>query len=157
VTDPVLSVELPDEAAQQAFGTRLAAHCVSPILITLDGDLGAGKTTLVRGFVRALGHQGAVKSPTYALIEPYEIGDSKVFHLDLYRLGDPEELEYIGLRDMTAEDALILVEWPQRGAGWLPVADLGIEIAFLETGRRVTLSAGTARGAAVVESLANDL
>jgi tRNA threonylcarbamoyladenosine biosynthesis protein TsaE len=157
VNYPALSLDLPDEAAQEAFGARLAAHCVSPCLITLDGDLGAGKTTLVRGFVKALGHRGAVKSPTYTLIEPYRMSNSKVFHLDLYRLADPEELEYIGLRDLTAEDALILVEWPQRGVGWLPVADLGIGIAFLEAGRRVTLSAGTARGAAVVQSLANDL
>jgi tRNA threonylcarbamoyladenosine biosynthesis protein TsaE len=156
MTGRSLTVELPNAAAQEALGASLAACCEPPMLITLDGDLGAGKTTLVRGLVKALGHRGAVKSPTYTLIEPYRVGGKKIYHLDLYRLGDPEELEYIGLRDLSAEHALILVEWPQRGAGWLPPADLRIEIVVRDPGRRVTLDAGSARGAEVVAALVSD-
>ena len=130
---------LPDEAAQQAFGAALAAACPRRALIFLRGDLGAGKTTLVRGFLRGRGHEGAVRSPTYTLIEPYELADGNVYHLDLYRLGDPEELEYLGLRDLLAEDAVLLIEWPERGEGWLPPPDLVIELEHQPQGRTLRL------------------
>ena len=100
--------DLHGEAEQEALGAALARICRAPALIYLDGDLGAGKTTLVRGWLRSLGHGGAVKSPTYTLIEPYEIDGAAVYHLDLYRVGDPGELEYLGLREMLAEDAVLL-------------------------------------------------
>ncbi len=105
---------LSDEFSQEALGARLADVCTVPMLIFLEGDLGAGKTTLARGFLRGLGHRGAVKSPTYTLIEPYEIDGRKVYHLDLYRVADPAELDYLGLREMLAEEAVLLIEWPER-------------------------------------------
>lgn len=145
------------EAAQEAFGARLAAVCEAPLLVHLEGDLGAGKTTLVRGFLRALGHRGAVKSPTYTLIEPYETVRGPVYHLDLYRLSDPAELEYLGLREMLAERAILLIEWPRRGHGWLPAADLEIGLEHAGAGRRVSLIAHSPRGTAILSRLDADL
>lgn len=137
---------LSDEFSQEALGARLADVCTVPMLIFLEGDLGAGKTTLARGFLRGLGHRGAVRSPTYTLIEPYEIDGRKVYHLDLYRVADPAELDYLGLREMLAEEAVLLIEWPERGAGWLPPADLQIFIRHHGGGREITLAAPGPRG-----------
>lgn len=145
--------ELCGEAEQERLGAQLAAACTPPALIFLEGELGAGKTTLARGFVRALGHRGAVKSPTYTLVEPYEIGGIRVYHLDLYRVADPDELEYLGLREMLAEPALILVEWPERGAGWLPPPDLRLRILHRPSGRRVAFEAVNAGGRQILERL----
>ncbi|MDJ0739505.1 MAG: tRNA (adenosine(37)-N6)-threonylcarbamoyltransferase complex ATPase subunit type 1 TsaE [Gammaproteobacteria bacterium] len=153
MTDAAIERELRGEAAQEAFGAMLAAACRPPLLVFLDGDLGAGKTTLVRGLLRALGHAGAVKSPTYTLIEPYDIDGRSVYHLDLYRLADPGELEYLGLRDLLAERALILVEWPRRGAGWLPPADLVVHIDGSGDRRRLRVTAGTTRGEQALSDL----
>lgn len=157
MTRQQLKLELRGEAAQVAFGERLAAACTAPLLVFLEGDLGAGKTTLTRGFMHGLGHQGAVKSPTYTLVEPYELDGTAVYHLDLYRVGDPDELEYLGLREMLAERAILLVEWPERGAGWLPPADLHLRIAHRGDARALTVEAGTAAGEAVLAALAADL
>ena len=131
---------LPSEAAQLDFGRALAGRLRGQTgLVFLHGDLGAGKTTLVRGLLRGLGHQGAVRSPTYTLIEPYETGEQRIYHLDLYRLGDPEELEYLGLRDLLDGEGLLLVEWPERGTGVLPEPELIIEIEHVPPGRRLRL------------------
>ncbi|HYN78532.1 MAG TPA: tRNA (adenosine(37)-N6)-threonylcarbamoyltransferase complex ATPase subunit type 1 TsaE [Lamprocystis sp. (in: g-proteobacteria)] len=135
-----LEILLPDAESQATFGEHLATQLPRGLVIYLKGDLGTGKTTLARGILRGLGHQGAARSPTYTLIEPYEIGARRVYHLDLYRLADPEELEYLGLRDLLAEDALWLIEWPERGAELLPAPDLAIMIEYLPQGRRLTLS-----------------
>jgi tRNA threonylcarbamoyladenosine biosynthesis protein TsaE len=148
---------LQDEAAQEAFGAQLAGACDGAVLIFLEGDLGAGKTTLTRGFVRGLGHRGAVKSPTYTLIEPYAVGGRRVYHLDLYRVADPGELEYLGLREILSEDAMVLIEWAGRGAGWLPPADLRVRIRHLTRGRQVELEAGTARGEGILGRMRPDL
>ncbi|MBK1702354.1 tRNA (adenosine(37)-N6)-threonylcarbamoyltransferase complex ATPase subunit type 1 TsaE [Thiococcus pfennigii] len=145
---------LEGEARQEGLGRRLAVLLGGRVLVFLEGDLGTGKTTLVRGILQGLGHTGAVKSPTYTLIEPYELAGRSVYHLDLYRLGDPEELDYLGLRDLLAEDALVLVEWPERGAGALPPPDLRVRIAYAGEGRRLELDAGTARGEAALAALA---
>jgi tRNA threonylcarbamoyladenosine biosynthesis protein TsaE len=148
-----LGVELAGHDAQTAFGTRLAACLPRRLVVYLEGDLGTGKTTLVRGILRGLGHQGSVRSPTYTLIEPYELGGTRVYHLDLYRLGDPGELEYLGLRDLLAEEAILLVEWPDRGVGALPPPDLRVVIDYLPAGRRLTLEAGGDPGAGVLQRL----
>lgn len=143
-----LTLHLADEEAMVAFGGQLARITQGHGLIFLEGDLGAGKTTLSRGIIRGLGHTGAVKSPTFTLVEPYEIGDIRAFHFDLYRLVDPEELEYVGIRDYFDEDALCLIEWPQQGAGFLPKADLTITIRPNKAGRTLTLSPQGSRGEA---------
>lgn len=138
-------IELSDAAATEALGARLA-QSLAPGIVYLQGDLGAGKTTLTRGLLRELGYAGRVRSPTYTLVEPYRVASSVIYHLDLYRLADPEELEWLGLRDMLAEHALLLVEWPERGAGVLPAADLVISLEYSGSGRRVTLGAASAAG-----------
>ena len=130
------TVSAGQRLAQAMSSAQAAGVAIPPLVVYLDGGLGMGKTTLTRGFIQALGHQGAVKSPTYALVEPYEFADLRVFHFDLYRLHDPEELEFMGIRDYFAEDCVCLVEWPQRGFGLLPQADLRIELSEAEEGGR---------------------
>jgi tRNA threonylcarbamoyladenosine biosynthesis protein TsaE len=132
-----LTLEVRGAEAQERLGGELAAGCPRPLIVFLEGDLGAGKTTLVRGFLRALGHTGPVRSPTFTLLEPYDFPAGPVFHLDLYRLADPEELAYLGLRDLLGERAILLVEWPERGEGELPPPDLRIRIEHIPGGRRV--------------------
>lgn len=143
-----------DEEAMLMLGARIASITAGVGIIYLHGDLGAGKTTLSRGIIRGLGHVGAVKSPTFTLVEPYEIGAVRAFHFDLYRLVDAEELEYLGIRDYFDGDALCLVEWPERGAGVLPKADMDITISPQGTGRALRLQAQSARGAAWCAALA---
>lgn len=143
-----------DEEAMLALGARIAEATGGVGVIYLHGDLGAGKTTLSRGIIRGLGHVGAVKSPTFTLVEPYEIGSLRAFHFDLYRLVDAEELEYLGIRDYFEGDALCLVEWPRRGAGVLPKADLDITISPHGAGRALRLQAQGARGTAWCAALA---
>lgn len=145
-------LELTDAAATEALGARLAQSLV-PAIVYLQGDLGTGKTTLTRGLLRGLGHEGRVRSPTYTLVEPYRFAGGVIYHLDLYRLADPEELEWLGLRDMLAEHALLLVEWPERGAGVLPPADLIITLEYSGSGRRVTLEAASAAGEQLLENV----
>lgn len=128
---------IADEAAMLAFGTALAQQFPSGGLITLHGDLGAGKTTLVRGLLRALGHTGNVKSPTYTLVEPYYLAGRDVYHFDLYRLGQAEELEYMGIRDYLRPDALCLVEWPEKAGELLPEPDLRLHIRHCGTAREI--------------------
>lgn len=141
-----MQVQLDNEEAQVAFGEALGHALQGRGLIYLEGELGAGKTTLTRGILRAYGHQGAVKSPTYTLVEPYELGSQRVYHLDLYRLSDPEELEFIGGRDVLADDALCIVEWPSRGEGWLPTPDLRLFLKVAAQGRLVSLTADSDQG-----------
>jgi tRNA threonylcarbamoyladenosine biosynthesis protein TsaE len=106
--------------------------------------------------VRALGYQGAVKSPTYTLVEPYTVGGLQVFHVDLYRLSDPEELEYVGLQDFLDGHTVLLVEWPERGLGMLPAEDLDIEVVYVATGRLCRLRSVSATGEAVLRVLVRD-
>ena len=133
-----MELYLDSEEAQTDCGRALAERLRGQAgIVFLRGDLGAGKTTLVRGLLRGLGHQGPVRSPTYTLIEPYEVAGQRLYHLDLYRLGDPEELEFLGLRDLLDGEALLLVEWPERGAGVLPEPQLTVDIEHAPPGRRI--------------------
>jgi len=178
-------LQIIDEEAMSGLGAQLAVLTGAGTIIYLDGDLGAGKTTLVRGFLRALGHQGAVKSPTFTIVEPYsldynklydynkleeylkldnklssvskDVGSKssslKVYHFDLYRLEDPEELEYMGIRDYLDGQAIALIEWPEKGYGVLPKPDLTIKITHQVQGREVELLSQSENGAAIVSKL----
>ena len=137
----IFECELIGEDQMVAFGRRLAAASQGWGIIFLEGDLGAGKTTLSRGVMRGFGHEGAVKSPTYTLVEPYEMANNAVYHFDLYRLGDPEELDYLGVRDYFGTHALCLIEWPVRGKGFLPPADIIIRISHKPESRIVSAEA----------------
>ncbi len=130
---------LADDNATEALGGVLAKR-VADGVVWLQGDLGAGKTTLVRGWLRALGHVGAVKSPTYTIVEPYSLNDQPIYHFDLYRLADAEELEMIGGRDYFDENALCLVEWPQRAGAALPKPTLVVTLTPSAGGREATLN-----------------
>lgn len=134
------------------LGARLAQACPEQCIVYLQGELGAGKTVLARGFLRDLGCQDSIKSPTYALIEPYYLPHGRcVYHFDLYRLSDPEELEFLGIRDYFTERAVTLIEWPERGVGVLPPADLLLQIQYRGEGRQVSIEAGTDVGREVLE------
>ncbi|TDB02377.1 tRNA (adenosine(37)-N6)-threonylcarbamoyltransferase complex ATPase subunit type 1 TsaE [Halomonas marinisediminis] len=149
-----MRLRLDDEACQVGLGECLGRALEGRGRVYLVGELGAGKTTLARGVLRAYGHRGAVKSPTYTLVEPYELDGKRVYHFDLYRLGDPEELEFIGGRDLLGDDALSLIEWPVRGEGWLPGPDLRIELDVVGEGREAVLEAHSAHGEAALARLA---
>ncbi len=132
---------LKDTEATEQFGAKLWADLPEKSLIFLHGELGAGKTTLVRGFLRAAGYNGAVKSPTYTLVEEYSIADRKIFHFDLYRVVDPEELEWIGIRDYFDQDCVCFIEWPEMGQGFLPKPDLVIKLLNEGQGRSIEVLA----------------
>ncbi len=140
------TVFLKDQETLVAFAGNIAPLLAQGCVVYLQGTLGAGKTTFSRGVLQGLGHQGAVKSPTYTLVEPYHIGEHKVYHFDLYRLGHPEELEYLGIRDYLEENALWLVEWPSKGEGFIPAADIVIQIEPNNTGRDLLMIAQTEVG-----------
>ena len=139
-------------ALEAALGPGRACAAADPdgaVIVGLAGGLGAGKTALARAALRALGVEGTVRSPTYTLAEPYETRIGPVWHLDLYRIADPGELEYVAVRDLVSESAACLVEWPERGRGGLPEPDCLLSIAPAGGGRRLRIGWSTARGRAI--------
>lgn len=150
---------LENEAAQLALASSLASYCEDGSVIFLEGDLGTGKTTLVRGFLQALGFQGNVKSPTYTLVEPYQLGERSIYHFDLYRLGEPDELEYAGGRDYFDGESICLIEWPEKAEGYLPDADLICQLSYEVRdgvqGRGCQLKANSAKGERMLTSISN--
>lgn len=140
-------------ADMEALGEKLIAHTDKFRLIHVHGPLGAGKTTLVRGMLRGLGHEGPVKSPTFTLVEPYAIGDFTFYHFDLYRLNDPGELEFLGVRDYLDGKGLCVIEWAERAQGVLPSPDVDIMIEPTETGRMVRITTLNPRSDALLEAL----
>ena len=143
-----------DEGQMRALGARLIGACDSGGVITLSGELGTGKTTLVRGALRARGVEGGVRSPTYTLVEIYPLPDLTIAHFDLYRLGDAEELEYLGYRDYLNSTTLCLIEWPERAKGYLQGIDIAVELAYDPGGRKVSLRACSAAGEGVLTAAA---
>lgn len=149
-------VFLADESATESLGRALAdvvKGCSHGVTVFLQGNLGMGKTTLSRGVMRGMGHDGAVKSPTYTIVEPYEHLEPVVYHFDLYRLGDPEELEYLGIRDYFGKRSLCLIEWAEKGQGILPSPDLRLLLEPKDEGRQATLTSETSLGKELLESL----
>jgi tRNA threonylcarbamoyladenosine biosynthesis protein TsaE len=146
-TEQVRFIHLDSEIAQMAFAAKVAGMTEGGFIILLNGDLGAGKTTFARGFIQASGFDGLVKSPTYTLVEPYPIEESRMcYHFDLYRLAEPEELEFTGARDYFNENAVCLVEWPEKAEGFLPPADWVCVFSYENTGRNLNISALTDKG-----------
>jgi tRNA threonylcarbamoyladenosine biosynthesis protein TsaE len=148
-----MTVSLADDAATEALGRRLAACVQTPQLMFLRGGLGAGKTTLCRGFLRGLGYEGLVKSPTYTLCETYRVAGVQCLHCDFYRLSHPDEMEYLGLREQFSRDSVLLIEWPEIAAETLPTPDIDITLNFTGAGRTAVLQAGTTHGESLIRTL----
>ena len=149
---------IPDEGTMLRFGKKLAEVLVkqpkdNAIVLYFNGDLGAGKTTLTRGIVQGLGYQGNVKSPTYTLVEEYSIAGKMIYHFDLYRLADPEELEFMGIRDYFADNTICLIEWAEKGADLLSPPDLLVNIGYAENARNIELVAQSTMGQQIIQQL----
>jgi tRNA threonylcarbamoyladenosine biosynthesis protein TsaE len=154
-----MEFELPDSAATEALGTGLAGglpDAESGAVVYLQGEIGTGKTTCVRSFLRALGVTGSVRSPTYTLVETYPLGPLTCVHVDLYRLRALVEVDELGLRDLIGPGCLLLVEWPERGAGVLPPADVTVTLSYADEARRATLSAASLAGDRWLANLGHD-
>lgn len=128
-------IEFPDEQQLESFANKFAYEIRAPLVIWLEGDLGAGKTTFARALIGALGYKGRVKSPTYGLLEQYQMGLLQVLHMDLYRINDPAELEFLGLADLLDEQTILLIEWPDKGGQWLPEPDFIFTFSYAVQGR----------------------
>lgn len=137
------------------FAIKFARDLSPPLVIWLEGDLGAGKTTFARGLIHALGYDGRVKSPTYGLLEYYQLANLQVLHMDLYRISDPGELEFLGIEDLLDDATILLIEWPDKGKGWLPKADFIFRFSYADMGRSLRLAACTPRAQSLVASLSD--
>ena len=143
---PSLTRFLPAESDTLAFGAALAPHLQGGMVVYLSGELGAGKTTLARGILRGLGHTGRVKSPSYALVEPYSFSRLYLYHFDFYRFVKPKEFEEAGFREQFNPDSVCIVEWPEKAAGFVPAADIKIRIKAPRSGRELEIDADTEVG-----------
>lgn len=152
MSELVLANAAATEAAGAALAEAVQRSGEEPMCIFLHGELGAGKTTLTRGFLRGLGYGGRVPSPTYTLVEPYEAAGRNIWHLDLYRLGSGAELEFLGISEMTSAGAVLLIEWPERAAGYLPSSDIEITLKVLSSGRSLHLAASSAVGEGLIRA-----
>ena len=148
-----LAFFLANEADTIALGKKISTVLTPGLIIFLNGNLGAGKTTLVRGILHGLGHQHAVKSPTYNLVEIYKFSRLYLYHFDFYRFNDPYEWEEAGFRDYFNVNSICLIEWPERASDLLPKADLTINFQIFETGRNISVRAGTAAGEQCLQRL----
>jgi tRNA threonylcarbamoyladenosine biosynthesis protein TsaE len=146
-------MHLPDEAATRTLGARVARVLEPGLALYLHGELGSGKTTLARGLLRGLGYQGRVKSPTYTLVEVYAVSRLDLYHFDFYRFKEPKEWRDAGFDEYFNGASVCLVEWPEKAAGLLPVADLDLELEFAGVGRDLSIHAGTERGKACLQRL----
>jgi tRNA threonylcarbamoyladenosine biosynthesis protein TsaE len=147
---------LPDAEATAHAGARLVAGIAAGMLVTLSGELGAGKTTLVRGMLRALGWTGPVKSPTFTLLEHYIVSSLYFYHFDLYRFNDPEEWDRAGFSEYLRPDTFCVVEWPERACGWLPAGDVRMRFEHTAGGRMLTLDATSVAGSACLAAFAEN-
>ena len=152
-----VQINLENEEGTEQFGRLLARLIKIPFTIYLEGDLGTGKTRLSRALLHGLGHVGVVKSPTYTLVEPYHLNNLVIYHFDLYRLAEPSELDFMGIRDYFTDNALVLVEWPSRGEGFLNPQDLTIRLQFAGQGRDCTVTAHTIEGELFIDQLKQNL
>lgn len=150
-----MKIHTASEETMLALGGNLARACTAPAVIYLHGQLGAGKTTLVRGFLRGLDYVASVRSPTYTLIEPYDVGQWRVYHLDLYRVEASGELAYLGLRDLLESNVIMLVEWPERGSEVLPSPDIVVTIDYSLSGRDLIVTSQSLVGNAILEKFAS--
>lgn len=148
-----MQLQISSAEEMETLGGQIGKAMVGGEIIHLQGELGAGKTTLVRGLLHALGHAGKVKSPTYTLVENYELDSFVVFHFDLYRLNDPEELEDMGIRDYCHNKAVCLFEWPEQGKGVVPEADILVQIEYHESGRKLELGSLTEKGSTILRNI----
>jgi tRNA threonylcarbamoyladenosine biosynthesis protein TsaE len=143
---------LPDAAATVSAGAQIAAGICGGMVIALSGELGAGKTTLVRGMLKGMGWSGSVKSPSYTLVEHYFVSSLYFYHFDFYRFRDPDEWRYTGFAEYFRADSICVIEWPERIAPWLPEIDLNVHLEYADLGRALTLRAATAAGRACLEN-----
>jgi len=148
-----LQFELVSLDATTKLGRQLAPLLSGGGIVYLYGDLGAGKTSLARAVLEGLGYKGRVKSPTYTLLEPYELDILTVYHMDLYRLSDPEELEYLGVREMMKQTVLSLIEWPDHGLGYIAPPDLVINLEYFGEGRCIQMNGKTIRGKRILNEI----
>ena len=148
-------VILPQEVDLENFANKFSCHIPLPLVIWLEGDLGAGKTTFARGLIHALGYKGRVKSPTYGLLEHYQLESLQVLHMDLYRISDPGELEFLGVEDLLDDRTILLIEWPDKGGLWLPEPDFIFRFAYAGEGRDLNWKACTRRAQAFAMRLFN--
>ncbi len=153
LTNHTWSCIIDNEADMLSFGAKIGEHLANGTIVYISGDLGAGKTTLCRGILAGKSYTKKVKSPTYTLVESYQLSNTVLYHFDLYRLSDPDELEYIGYRDYLDGSAICLVEWPEKGLGWLPNPDLNIQITDYKQGRKINIQSLSKLGLAVNDNL----